>query len=130
MEGNGLRRLRMSSAPFCTSVIQLNLEGRIWRTEVFLWIGHIAGGTPELPQCNIGHLAEAFADWFDVLGIRLNHSYIRSKIAARPRNALVFVRIEFSSSRHRHADRSQRVQSSNGVAVLRKHFVQSFVAVR
>jgi hypothetical protein len=65
--------IRMPPSPLRPRLIQLNLKGRIGRTEILLWVGHVSGGTTELAQLMVGHLSQAFADSFYVFRIGLNH---------------------------------------------------------
>ena len=60
---------RMPPAPFRPRLIQLNLEGRIGGTEILLWVGHDASGTPELAQLGIGHFAQTCADLLDIFEV-------------------------------------------------------------
>ena len=53
------------------------------------WIDHIAGGTPELPQFNVGHLAQAFADLLDVFGVGLD-AHAPSREPARSASIICF----------------------------------------
>jgi len=59
----------MPPSPLRPRLIQLNLKGRIWRTEVLCQVSHDAGGTPELPQLEVGDLSQVFADLLGVFGI-------------------------------------------------------------
>jgi hypothetical protein len=66
------RQLRVPSAPFDASFIQLNFEGGIRITVIGFWIGHVPRGLAITQEIAIAHIAKALAYCFDVFGVGLN----------------------------------------------------------
>jgi hypothetical protein len=86
----------MPPSPLRPRLIQLNLKGRIGRTEILLWVGHVSGGTTELAQLMVGHFAQACADFFNVFRVGLNHLSSREETRRQDSTTGAAIRKQFN----------------------------------